>query len=292
MQVKLKAIALAVSVSFTGAAHAIIDNYSAPGNSVSYTKDLDPIASRPNMGTFNMNDFLPAGTSAALTANSITPLTQIGSAQAPGTVEQAGTQFQWSIGVAGDTAWQSFLSGASNSPGNWKWGVYAGDKTGSFGAQHQVRYLTTGTNLTEVAATSSSAGTGQMSVTEAHVDYANSQTGATPDGSFYGTAANDGLAGYSGTGFGNDWQGKVPFVATGNVGDSLNFFYITGRPGAAPIAQFGNAGGASKWKFAGTPGTGFGLEYVAAPVPEAETWAMFVAGLLGVGAIARRRMAA
>lgn len=99
--------------------------------------------------------------------------------------------------------------------------------------------------------------------------------------------------------FGNRATGGLKNDGIG-LGSSLSFymFYETVSSGSTtlPVSfrQFTSAVGAgfdnspATWNL-GSDGT---LTYSVAAVPEAETWAMFAAGLLAVGAIARRRLSA
>jgi hypothetical protein len=92
---------------------------------------------------------------------------------------------------------------------------------------------------------------------------------------------------------GTNFSGKTPdFNTVGNVGDSMGFYYLT-RTGSSGTAEaiavaYGNANGASTF----TLGLDGSLVYAnAAPVPEASTYGMMLAGLGLVGFMARRRVA-
>lgn len=117
--------------------------------------------------------------------------------------------------------------------------------------------------------------------------------GIAVNGSSIATPA-DGNALASGAIWGDDLGGWSTFNVAGNIGEKLNFYMLaengTGNLTTVLSHQYANAADPTKfatWELA-TNGT---LTYQVAAVPEAETWAMFGAGLLMVGAIARRRMA-
>ena len=114
----------------------------------------------------------------------------------------------------------------------------------------------------------------------------NSNTAVAADSAFAGNAS------LFGTGIG----GKVAFDTTGAIGAKLPFFleYQTGTTGASatPLSKkFVNSTDASNAAY-WTLDTQGNLSYNVVAVPEADTWAMFAAGLIAVGAIARRRLAA
>lgn len=82
---------------------------------------------------------------------------------------------------------------------------------------------------------------------------------------------------------GDQWKGAVSFNSTGSVNDTLNFYFLTNSNSTA-------AQQAIVTKFAGQFSFNDGvLTYATAPVPEAETYAMMLAGLGLVGWMARRR---
>lgn len=88
-----------------------------------------------------------------------------------------------------------------------------------------------------------------------------------------------------------NFSGKTPDLTTvGQVGDSMGFYYLT-RTGSsntaeALVAAYGNANGASTF----TLGLDGSLAFAnAAPVPEASTYGMMLAGLGLVGFMAARR---
>jgi len=86
--------------------------------------------------------------------------------------------------------------------------------------------------------------------------------------------------------------GQIPdFNTTGQVGDSMGFYYLTRSSSTssaeALVAAYGNANGASTF----TLGLDGSLAFAnAAPVPEASTYGMMLAGLGLVGFMARRRI--
>lgn len=108
----------------------------------------------------------------------------------------------------------------------------------------------------------------------------------------------DGAAYAGGVAWGTNLGGKTAFDTTGAIGSQLPFFLqyetSTTQTGNALQKQFTSAvgsgfdGSAAYW----TLDASGNLSYNVNAVPEADTWAMFAAGLLVVGAIARRRLAA
>ena len=84
---------------------------------------------------------------------------------------------------------------------------------------------------------------------------------------------------------GEQWNGSTTFKSTGSVSSALNFYYLTNSSGVS-------ASQATVSQYAGTfsfDTTTAQLTYATAPVPEAETYAMMLAGLGLVGFMVSRR---
>lgn len=92
-------------------------------------------------------------------------------------------------------------------------------------------------------------------------------------------------------GSGLNFFGFLPAAAAGNVvtDATANFYNFGIVNNAASRTQFDNGNGASTWNLNSTTGT---LSFVTAPVPEPSTYALAIAGLAVVGALARRKKAA
>jgi hypothetical protein len=194
---------------------------------------------------------------------------------------------------AADGTWSTFTSGLSaGAVAGLTWDVYAMDITGN--GPNGRRFLTT-TNA-DMTVTSNKPTTsninGGMSSVKNYID-ANNNLIPAPGNTDYTqkvsviAGAGDGTANAL-NGKGNNLLAAVQFNTTEAVGNGLNFYYITPSSVSAvarsnPLQYTG-----AKWTLAANGN----LSYATAPVPEAETWAMFVAGLLGVGAITRRRLSA
>jgi hypothetical protein len=168
----------------------------------------------------------------------------------------------------------SFLSGTSNVAG-LRWNITAADSNGTD------RFLTTSSGITAA----------QLPT------YTEFRTFATVTGSFLtnttAIGSNESII-LTGVGaglvsYGNNVAGKAKFTTDGAVGDSLGFYLLsekatTGTVTKATLNQFSDSSGnALTWQFQ-NDGT---LIYAA--VPEPESYALFLAGLGMIGAIARRR---
>ncbi len=84
---------------------------------------------------------------------------------------------------------------------------------------------------------------------------------------------------------GDNWFGATSFTSTGPASSGLNFFFLSNTSSTASLPATVNRL-AGTWSFDATTAQ---LTYATAPVPEAETYAMMLAGLGLVGFMVRRR---
>lgn len=285
MKTKLTALAGALALAgFTGGAHAAIatgsdgngELYLAVWDSIgqtSYTRDLG----------VRINDFLEDEA--------------LGST---GLVTAAGYTQTW----GNDAVWATWISGMTDAQkAGLVWDVTASDNTGTT-VSHQLRYLTTSVNDVEGVATNKPLNTNvsqwnnvganytpavnNLAADPSDPNYVQIVTDFDADISQIATAA-DGFAYFNTTNRGSDWGSATsPFTTTGLIGSAMNFFYVTrsGTNNAAKalVLAYDNDFGRATFSL----GANGDLVYLA-PVPEAETWALLGLGLIGVGALARRR---
>ena len=308
MTMKRRALVLAMGMAVSGIASADIDNFTT-GNGELFFAVYDPVARvsfgldlpLPTAGnfnlpsgdtinafqldadsTFNLNHFLPEGPAS------------VGGFPVAGTVVTPGTEFMWHIDRSSpadtSSSWARFLdqsAAGGGSPDVWKWGVFAGDNTGAQATPDRIRYLSTlqaGSTEAGIEAQQTVSGLAAFNVTETlYISAANNLT-IVGDKDFF--AVNPSNA-YFGQGFTDTWKGNAKFNATNLLGVAADFAYLTGGPSGAQVTIFQNG---AKWNFAANDDGGYDLVYTV-PVPEPGAWAMFAAGVILVGSIARRRLA-
>lgn len=278
MQTKLTALAGALALAgFTGGAHAAIDP-GLTGNGELYLAVWDSIGQTSytrDLGVY-MDDFLD---DEAFGSN--------------GLVTAAGYTQTW----ANDAVWATWISGMSDAQkAGLVWDVTASDTAGTTAA-NQLRFLSTSANDVEGNNTFKPANQQISQFINVAQNYTSAANNLTPapgnvdyaaDVSSIATAA-DGFAYFNANNRGSDWgTAAAPFTSTGLIGSAMNFFYIT-RSGTNNLAKglvlaYDNAYGRATFSL----GANGDLVYMA-PVPEAETWALLGLGLIGVGALARRR---
>ena len=275
MKFQLKAIAAALALAVTLPAHAAIDKgISGNGSLVLTLLDrIGTISATFDLGK-NYSDFSVSPNVASNTA--------VNGGFLPSGVDAPGTSFSWNL-TQGDyaAAWTSFLSVGTLA--NTTWGVLAGDILGSGTGGRG--YITT------ASAAGSPINTAFVSTDGANLDTYLTQVNAEGN---HPAVANGGSTAIAGQGYAGSaviaadgaLSGKGP-ITMGAVGADLKVIQVSTF--GTSITQ------ANQYTFANNAhfnlsSTGL-LTYstVAAPVPEADTWAMMFMGLGLMGFIARRK---
>jgi hypothetical protein len=277
MQTKLTVLAGAAALALmAGSASATID-LTDTGDSEVVFSIWDPIAN--------------AGYTRDLGFNQST-LTTAGTASQSGVISNTGSL---SMQFAADDLLTQFLTTYAADASSLLWNVAGGDSTGITAGSK--RTITTAQTSVTKATIQLLQGTQMFNMLGNENNYfsqVNSGTTGTQQTQANGSnieVTGDGLGNdmayaggpYWGTGFGN----TANFSNAAGLGQSLNFWSLAnGATASAKITatQFLGAGGnLAQWTLA-NDGT---LTFAA--VPEADTWALLGLGLIGVGALARRR---
>lgn len=198
----------------------------------------------------------------------------------------------WTTGAL----WNTFTAGMSAATiAGLQWDVTALDSAGTSAADQKRILTTSGTNLESmIAAAGSSITNGEVNSATLNQDiYWDAAIAAMGSGTeiIIDDTSSNAFA-ISAAVHSTNFSGKTPdFSTVGNVGDSMGFYYLT-RSSSTNTAEalaetYGNAFGASTF----TLGADGALTYAnaAAPVPEASTYGMMLAGLGLVGFMAMRR---
>jgi len=195
-------------------------------------------------------------------------------------------------------SWNTFLTTAGVDASRVLWGVFAADAIFPTGLMTTAATAGNFLGLGRVnTANNSFIGTFQTQ------HNFHGTHGSSPNGfAIYQTTAAGALidSAYGGHlfGTGNNFNGNAGFTVVGNIGQSLGYYLFTGSnigvnactAGACTRHAYRDpslpaALGTATW----TLTSGGELVYTA-PVPEASTYAMMLAGLLTLGFVARRRM--
>jgi hypothetical protein len=205
----------------------------------------------------------------------------------PSAVTAPGTTFSFTL-----PSWTSFLATSGLQASNVLWTVFGGD------ALNPNRFITTGATAGTMQGASRVVNVlGAMgsffNVHNLQGTHPTSPNGFAIYSSDAATVNND--FGYGGRIFGpgNNWNNNTGFSVLGNIGQSLGFYAFGGTNlgqnncGTLSCTRYDytNAFGSATWTL-NQDGT---LVYTA-PVPEASTYAMMLAGLLTLGFVARRRL--
>lgn len=221
----------------------------------------------------------------------------VGSFQPTSGAAAANTSFN----LAGDAKWTAFtnaVAAAGSNLGNSVYNVVGASTVGSTAGSTYYVFTTSNATAAQLGTTYNTKVLSWGGATNNYIGAVNGLDGMggltfnyALNGSATATAA-DNSAYYNGGVFGDNFGNNMASLTnSANVGTSLNFYKVrassTSALGRASVTQFGLAGQpAATWTLANN-GT---LTYAVAPVPEPGSWAMMLAGLLAVGAIARRRL--
>jgi len=284
MKLKMKLLAAAVALASANGAFAAI-GASGTGNgelflsvydaskSISYVRDLG----------ITMDSFLSGGAVAPVNTSPLAFNSAATPAIGAGNVtSNAG----YSLTFAADALLLNNLGTGGLLSSGAVWNIGAMDGTGT---QRYMTTVATGTAATTISNTDNTQlkaykGTGDVYL--GGVNLLGTQTSANGSS----TAIPTDLTAYFPAGqYGANWGGKSAFSTVGNVGQSLDFYMLstvgTGTKTKVLVSQYSNLQGAAQWNLASNGN----LTYTAtAPVPEADTWAMFGVGLLAIGAAVRR----
>lgn len=188
------------------------------------------------------------------------------------------------------SVYTTFATPAVQGASDFKFDVKAMDGLpASFPAAGTNRYLSTS------AANSITATNGQVfgmdTPGDNYITAANADTTNSTQGTAFNTAganmydAGDFANVYFQNTMSDNWAGNTSFSSTGSTSGSLNFYFLTNTSStAASSAAITKYSGV--WSFDSATAQ---LSYATAPVPEAETYAMMLAGLGLVGFMVSRR---
>jgi hypothetical protein len=271
MNFKLNALVAAALLAAAGSANAALDD-SLSGNGSLYLSVWNgtDTSAMFDLG-YNMDSFLPA----AMAADGISVnWNLVGSSVTGHTATTLGYGSTWADFAATVTDWNTVVFDVAAMDSN---ATVAGGS----------RYLSTSFSPLATVQTQSSSNLLNFRLVDAYVNYSNplGTHAANANGANLATALNGNAYYAAGGAKGDKWQNKATFDTNGVVGSDLSFYMLSNTTAL---------GKASVVSYAGTfnlSNTGV-LAYATAPVPEASTYGMMLAGLGLVGFIARRRLSA
>ncbi|MDP8568199.1 PEP-CTERM sorting domain-containing protein [Methylophilus aquaticus] len=197
--------------------------------------------------------------------------------------------------AAGDyaDAWSTFTS--LSTSGTTKWAIFAGDNLGTARTVGSRGYYTTANSLDGMSQLSSTAAVSNvLAGFDVYVDANNNISTGNHSSVANGasTAALTAAAGAgSGLAYGSGKAGGAGPSAGAELDSSLQMLQILTQGTAAPTANFMADAGGTNYTFKLSSSGLLSVISVTTPVPEADSYAMLLAGLGLMGLVARRRKA-
>jgi len=210
--------------------------------------------------------------------------------------------YKISFNLTGDANWTSFV--ALTKPANLVWNVLGNVVSGGNKPGFVKLYTTVKVGDEAIVPTWTnqlfSAGISTATVGQFLANVNDTGThgvkGTAPNYATNGSSVNklaDDANSYFGTSVGERFNGRAPFSNSNAVGESSTFTLVTRSSLTNNLVNvnvdpFANSKYDGKWTFASTA-NGMVLDYNLPAVPEPSSYALLLAGLMGVGFVVRRR---
>jgi hypothetical protein len=188
-----------------------------------------------------------------------------------------------SVNIGGDANWATYLTNVGNNTANTYWGVFATEKTSALAA-NGVNILTTARGNAPTATTTGNVRGIDGSFNTIYLGALQGTDATYAANLSYVYDLNTTSAANWANSMAHNLYGKVSFNADNLIGTSANFYRLSAAASASTNATLTTVLAApTQLTFDGQ-----NLSITAA-VPEPETYSMLAAGLLMLGAVARRR---
>jgi hypothetical protein len=236
----------------------------------------------------NIANFLPTSTSVPVDSAAGSGVDYaFGATVSNGTGSVLSSGYQLTFGV--DPVLTGLLTSASGRLNTLTWNIGAIDNN-TFG--NSIKFLSTTNASPDSIGTLTNDALNQFTASATYVTQSNNKATNSTQTNGSSLAAPADQQAYFPTVYGSDWGGKANFVSTAGLGQSLNFVLLAPNGptpssliNVSPFASVAN-GNVGSWLLSDNGS----LVYSVAAIPEPSTYAMLGAGLLMLGAIARRRL--